>query len=453
MFTLGGVDVALHKYLGPAANPGSTNPTQPANTTQSVTNIQDVLFLENRDRVYDPDVYVMRTIYRMNDNDFDLSQFGLFLTGDTMFLVFHLNDMITQLGRKIMVGDVLEFPALADLYPLDSDLAISLKRFYTVQDATRAAEGFSPTWYPHLWRIKVQPLVDSQEYKGIVNQITPSSNMVNGANPTSTPLGDIMSTYNKYIAINDAVIARAEQDVPASGYDTTSFYTLPLDERGMPADPGTLDASTITEDASEGNSDASAATLTSAQKVTGYLTQDALPPNGASVQAGITFPGMPTVGDYFLRLDYLPNRLFRYSGNRWVKVEDSVRTNLTNGPDNHTQLSSFVNNTEAFMKNALGWDAIKVASPYTPTGNVITASFSLASKQVVTKLAFIPTYGVKTKLNNASINNIVGNTAGNLSFTVSSTLSTNDVLEYTVYANVLPQSQGLSNILSPLADN
>lgn len=453
MFTVGGVDINLHKYLGPTANPTSTNPNQPTNTTQSVTNIQDVLFLENRDRKYDPDVYVMRTVYRMNDNDFDLSQFGLFLTGDTMFLVFHLNDMIEQLGRKIMVGDVLEFPTLIDLYPLDSELGISLKRFYTVQDATRAAEGFSPTWFPHLWRVKVQPLVDSQEYKDIVNQVAVTSTQVNGANPTTTTVGDLMSTYNKYIAINDAVIARAEKDVPASGYDTSSFYTLPLDEQGMPGNPGVLNTSSIETDASNGATDASASILTSAKKVTGYLTQDALPPNGAHVAAGITFPNMPVLGDYFLRLDYMPNRLFRYSGNRWVKVEDSVRTNLTNGPDNHTQLSSFVNNTEAFMKNSLGWDAIKVASPYIVTGNVITSSFTLSTKQVVTNVAYKATYGVKTRLNDAPITNIVGNTAGNLSFTVSNTLSTNDVLEYTVFANVISQSQGLSNILSPLADN
>jgi hypothetical protein len=69
--------------------------------------IQDLLFLENRDRKYDTSVYTMRTIYRLNDNDFDLTQFGLFLTGDTMFAVFHLNDMIDNIGRKIIVGDVI----------------------------------------------------------------------------------------------------------------------------------------------------------------------------------------------------------------------------------------------------------------------------------------------------------------------------------------------------------
>ena len=168
MFTVGGVDVYLHKYLGPIDQTFTSN-TEPGTT--GLTSIQDLLFLENRDRKYDTSVYTMRTIYRINDNDFDLQQFGLFLTGDTMFAVFHLNDMIDTIGRKIMVGDVLELPNLKDYYPLDDTLTAALKRYYVVQDATRAAEGFAPTWYPHLWRVKLQPLVDSQEYKDILDNI------------------------------------------------------------------------------------------------------------------------------------------------------------------------------------------------------------------------------------------------------------------------------------------
>jgi hypothetical protein len=56
----------------------------------------------------------------------------------------------------------------------------ALKRYYVMQDATRAAEGFAPTWYPHLWRVKLQPLVDSQEYKDIINTLDAGEN-TNGA--------------------------------------------------------------------------------------------------------------------------------------------------------------------------------------------------------------------------------------------------------------------------------
>ena len=45
-----------------------------------------------------------------------------------------------------------------------------------------------------------------------------------------------------------------------------------------------------------------------------------------------------------LRLDYLPNRLFRYDGRRWNVVEDNLRAQLT-GANNNTLLGSFVNNS------------------------------------------------------------------------------------------------------------
>jgi hypothetical protein len=37
--------------------------------------------------------------------------------------------------------------------------------------------------------------------------------------------------------------------------------------------------------------------------------------------------------------------LFRFNGARWVKIEDSVRTDLTPGSNNNTLRSTFVNNT------------------------------------------------------------------------------------------------------------
>jgi len=454
MFTVGGVDVNIHKYLGPVDQAFTSN-TEPGTT--GITAIQDLLFLENRDRKYDTSIYTMRTIYRINDNDFDLQQFGLFLTGDTMFAVFHLNDMIDTIGRKIMVGDVMELPNLKDYYPLDDTVPTVLKRYYVVNDATRAAEGFAPTWYPHLWRVKLQPLVDSQEYKDILNNIAAGDTNGDGIiDSNDTPLSQVISNYNKYINVNDAIVARAESDVPASGYDTTAIYTLP-EENNHPGSPLGLDASDASEDASEGNTDATSTVATSTRKVEGYLTADALPPNGSTVAAGIAFPYGPTAGDYYLRLDYKPNRLFRYDGRRWVKVEDGVRTNLTPGAENATQRSSFVNDQNKFMSNSVVWDAIRVSTSYTPAANAATRSFTLSSTSpygtVVTKTPYVSTYGVRTYLNGTLIENTKANTSGNISFTVTTVLAVNDVLEYTVYRHVINERQSLSQALRPTADN
>ena len=442
MFTVGGVDVNIHKYLGPL-DQGFVSNTEPGGT--SLTSIQDLLFLENRDRKYDQDIYTMRTIYRMNDNDFDLTQFGLFLTGDTMFAVFHLNDMVQTLGRKLIVGDVLELPNLKDLYPLDEDLPVALKRYYVVQDATRAAEGFAPTWYPHLWRVKLNPLVDSQEYKDIIDNIAAGEG-------TDSSIADVLSTYEKYKEVNEAIVERAEVDVPKSGYDTTNIYTAPVTPDGLPGDPGG-GADTSSNANVSSNTYSSTSTVSPSRKVEGYLTSDALPPNGASVSAGIAFPSSPVTGDFFLRVDYVPNRLFRYDSRRWVKMEDGLRTNLTPGATNTTQKSGFINNTDANYENALAWDAIKVADPYTPSANAETKSFTLSSKQVVTKTPYVSTYGVQSKLNSKIITNTIANTSGNISFTVSTALTAQDVLEYTVYANVTVQRQSLSDALRPSADN
>ena len=201
MFQVGGTDVLIHRYLGPGSSREET-PTTPKYATDDPTNIQDMLFLENRDRKYDPDVYVLRGVYNVNDVDFNLSQFGLFLQNDTLFVTFHINDTVEKLGRKLIAGDVIELPHLKDEYALN-DLNYALKRFYVIEDVNRAAEGFSVTWYPHLYRAKCKPLVDAQEFKDILDAVAGEENNKGEYNADSTYFpGDIVS-YNgeKYEAL------------------------------------------------------------------------------------------------------------------------------------------------------------------------------------------------------------------------------------------------------------
>src|SRR6056297_3037371 len=106
---LSGTGVYVHKYIGPTEQSGDDNKSNIADgvTTDELT-IGDVLFLENRDRKYAPDIIELRGSYTVTDTDFDLSQFGIFLTDDTIFMTFHLNDNVERMGRKLMSGDVLE---------------------------------------------------------------------------------------------------------------------------------------------------------------------------------------------------------------------------------------------------------------------------------------------------------------------------------------------------------
>ena len=351
-FQVGGTDIFVHKYLGVYnPNEGESSPTTPAAVEDiGELGIQDLLFMENRDRKYDQDVYNMRGIYTMQDIDFNLSQFGLFLTNDNIMLTFHLRNTVDTLGRKIMAGDVLELPHMKDEYALD-DARLALKRFYVVTDVTRPASGYSPTWYPHLLRAKCTPLVDSQEFADILKNDA-------GAGDGST-LRDLMSTYKQSIEINQQILAQAQADSPDSGYETGQFYVMPTKANG------TMDLADTTDDdvdASLDNATVDASMILRSPEhdyYVGYLTGDGVPPNGAAFGAGTAFPSGAVKGQFYLRQDFFPQRLFRYDGKNWIKFEDNVRMTLNNfGAEDtapgtlnvgktvrQTQKSSFVNNT------------------------------------------------------------------------------------------------------------
>ena len=265
MFTVGATDLYIHKYLGPTDQGASIDYTQPQYDVLDPTNIQDLLFLENRDRTYDPNIYRLRGHYNVQNLDFDLSQFGLFLNNDIIFITVHYNDMIDLVGRKLMVGDVLELPHLLDYNPLKETIPVALKRFYQITDGNFASEGFSPTWYPHLWRIKCEPLVDSEEFSQILSEpidqdnylglwdanrtypagytitfgdknylskqevpigITPPNSVYWELDPNQN-LKDILATYNKNLQINNAILDEADRLVPKSGYDRNNLYIVP----------------------------------------------------------------------------------------------------------------------------------------------------------------------------------------------------------------------------------
>ena len=348
MFQIGGTGVLVHKYLGTDENASRPNDfTQPKYSNMSEKNIQDLLFLENRDRVYDTSIYPMRGIYQVSDSDFDLTQFGLFLATGTLFLTFHINDMVDILGRRIMSGDVVELMHLKD-YDALIDVPTALKRFFIVGDCQRASEGFTPSWWPHLWRCKINPLVDSQEYKDIISHINTDSN--------GNPVTNILSTYDTYLNINQAIVDQAQQDVPFSGYDTSGIFVMPLSESGKETTTKTLTADRSVQiiDASDTGMSGSADSglITPNAKVKGYLTGDGLAPNGLPCASGISFPDNAAIGDFCLRVDYSPNRLFRYNGKHWVKIEDAVRNNLTPGPQNASLKSNFINNQDTYKNNS-----------------------------------------------------------------------------------------------------
>ena len=127
-----------------------------------------------------------------------------------------------------------------------------------------------------------------------------------------------------------------------SGYDNVSFYILPTTPEGQPSSEGLFAGNNgVTAD---GTQSGEGETPKSFGYTMGYLTGDNMAPNGLPVTPGVSFPLHPSTGDYCLRLDYFPNRLFRYSGSMWTAISDDVRTPIDWGFENKTQRSSFVNN-------------------------------------------------------------------------------------------------------------
>ena len=513
MFTVGSTDLYVHKYLGPTNQGASTDYTQPEYNSLNPNNIQDLLFLENRDRSYDPDIYRLRGHYNVQNLDFDLSQFGLFLNNDIVFITIHYNDMIDLLGRKLIVGDVIELPHMLDYNPLEETIPVALKRFMQVTDGNYASEGFSPTWFPHLWRIKCEPLVDSEEFSQILDAPINMDNYLgiwdstkvyaagyvisygdkNYLSKIDVPIGiappnalyweldtadnlkDILATYNKNINVNNAALNEAARILPKTGYDTSDLYIVPtygeFSENGIfsrklrqPAPPinvnttssgapvvvsGTIQMrrnpnyknaspvirisktslKSIWDMTADMNCDAIDAFVTmslesmelpaevigsgsgpiSGDKIlvarsqgvitgpygtadntyatadqnptltgftgtistqmnfradcdpayqyisrasprsfgysAGYMSGSGEAPNGFPTGAGISFPANPQVGDYFLRIDYLPQLLYRWDGALWIRISANVRTQTGYTAADQSLQSQFINNT------------------------------------------------------------------------------------------------------------
>jgi hypothetical protein len=510
-FTAGATDLYVHKYMGPTNQGPSIDYTQPEYDVLAPTNIQDLLFLENRDRTYDPNIYRLRGHYNVQNLDFDLSQFGLFLNNDIIFITVHYNDMIQLVGRKLMVGDVIELPHLLDYNPLKETIPTALKRFMQVTDANFASEGFSQTWFPHLWRIKCEPLVDSEEFSQILSapidqdtylgiwdkdktypagyvitfgdkNYTSITDVPAGIMPpdptywqldTASNLKDILATYNKNIEINNAALQEAQRLLPKSGYDNNNLYIVPtygeyssnnvpsrainnpappvgvnINSAGAPNTTGTvmmmrnanyrnaspvirISKSTIksiwdqtadmgyeqlnvfntvnlevltlapvrtstnsgpvsgdrmltaysmgqitgpygTADNTYATADANpelpgfTGTISTQMDwradcdpafqfiarssprsfgyTTGYMDGNGQAPNGFPTGAGISFPQNPQVGDYFLRIDYFPQLLYRWDGKLWVRISQNIRTESGFSLQNQSQLSGFINN-------------------------------------------------------------------------------------------------------------
>lgn len=270
-FDISGTKMIIHKYVGTYDDKG--NPVDGVK-------IQDLLFMETRDRRYSDEAYELMSIYEMSDDDFELSQFG-FIKTDTLYLDFHINEMVKRIGRKLSSGDVIEIIHLRD--DLLEGTEGGVNTFFVVEEGRRPVAGFHANWLPHMWRVRVSKITDSPMYSDIIDGNDDFGSILDG-------LEDV----------NDAIVDEATNDVPDEQANIDYVY----DERydGMITPPSNLDIDELPHDT--------------------------------------TFPMEPEEGDYIVRTDYKPKQIFQYVEGVWRIVH--IKSKKWHGPHEYTE--SFIQN-------------------------------------------------------------------------------------------------------------
>jgi len=236
-----------------------------------VDGLQDSILGENRDRKYSDDSYKMVGAYTVSQHALDFARFGVMLSDDVIQMEFHKREMERILGRRLIPGDVLEFPHLRDV-GIDGRV---MNRFYKVSSIVKSPTGYDATYEWHLMAVTMTPIQDAQEFIDLMEREIPE-----GGN-----LRDMISNRERMMEITAASQEAAIEHAYTTWFDTTALY--------------------IDKDS----------------QVPYRWFDDGEPPNGEPVSKVSAFPPDPDDGDYVLRVDFYPNRLFRYQGGIWLLKE------------------------------------------------------------------------------------------------------------------------------------
>jgi len=272
--------------------------------------IGDPVFNENPQRKYSRETFDLWGVTQMKTPQFSFSFSGLsLLDGDEKEISFHYNSMVAQLGRKIMIGDVIEWTWLRDLDVLG--IETGQNKFYQVTSSERDEDGWAANYKYHLWKVKVKPITNTPEFQDLFNygdendfyEDVNSPNGGGGLDPNNT-------TQENELNQNDSVLEEAELLGPS--YRLHDEHHIYLDEN----DQVYIDDRFIPIDI------------------------DGIPNelNANEVQFGEYFPDNPQQGDYFLRVDYNPPKLFKRFVNestgegRWQLMSWDVREKWTGVP-------------------------------------------------------------------------------------------------------------------------
>lgn len=270
-----------------------------------LSNIQDKILMENRDRDYADVAVLLKGYYDIVAPMTDLSMFGQQWT-ETYSIKVNFNACVMKLGRPIVVGDIIELPSevqyTADLTPV--------KRFLEVSDVTWDASSYTPGWRPTNLLVTAKQALASQETQDIFGDM---ANAVDSSGLFSTDDGN-NTMYQDFSAIDQTIKETAKMKVPERGSEGSNTIREFSEEELNTAKP----------------------TFPHLNKLgfnrKGLYVEDAIPQNNAPYTEGPEYPANPAEGAYH-RLTYqglakdVPARLYRWSTtkNRWVYLETDRR--------------------------------------------------------------------------------------------------------------------------------
>jgi len=272
-----------------------------------ITDIQDLILLENRDRDYSKKPVNMKAYYDILDVQSEITRFGLELPSQIYFMDVHFLRCVAMIGRPMVIGDIIEMPSEVQYSP---SLEPILK-FMEITDVGWSPNSFTVAWKPTLLRLVLQPAMASQETQDVFGDLAYD------VDPTG--LFDIDTDKYQSLFDSDATIAAtADSQVPEEGEDIAEIAEIP------------------NEQVPQGQIDKAAAAGIDMTKLNvnpkGLYVEDGIPPNGIEYTEADDFPATPSNGDYH-RLTYIgfaediPPRLYRWSitKNRWIYLETDRR--------------------------------------------------------------------------------------------------------------------------------
>lgn len=261
-------------------------------TQTNLSNIQDMIFLENRDRDYADISIQLRAHYDLIDVQTELTKFGIDLPQQYIFTVSFAR-MIELLGRPVVIGDIIELPSEMQYDPNMK----GVRKWLEVTDTGWSTEGYSPGWKPIMFRFTATPAIASQENMDLFKSDKGYDQLVDS---------DMMFQDSPLNMLGqeslEAITKKGLDDVPEIGADTSDLQS----GMNLFGEAGTYDGRD-------------------------YSVEDGMPPNNATFTEGPDFPTNASNGAYH-RMTYaeslrLPTKLFQWNHvkNRWLYLETDRR--------------------------------------------------------------------------------------------------------------------------------